>query len=97
MLDRAMLDGAAQQWTGTVPTGNGMWRPTPPRMVQLPFDPLAGTWRTWVIPAGNAFRLDAPPAVGSTQFAADLNELLALANGGRTQQQIDAHRRAHAP
>ncbi len=92
VLDRAMLDGAAQQWTGTVPTGTGMWRPTPPRMVQSPFDPLAGSWRTWVIPSGNAFRLAAPPAVGSAQFTADLNELLTLANGGRTQQQIDAAR-----
>jgi hypothetical protein len=92
VLDRAMQDGAAKEWTGTVPTGNSMWRPTPPRMVQSPFDPLAGTWRTWAIPAGNTFRLDAPPPVESPQFAADLNELLALANGGRTQQQIDAAR-----
>jgi membrane-associated phospholipid phosphatase len=92
VLDRARLDGSAQAWTGTVPTGAAMWKPTPPRRVQSPFDPLAGTWRTWVIPAGNAFRLDAPPAAGSTQFVADLNELLALANGGRTQQQIDAAR-----
>ena len=92
VLDRAMLDGASQPWAGTVPTGAGMWRPTPPRLVQSPFDPLAGTWRTWVIPAGNAFRLPPPPAVGSTRFATDLNELLALANGGRTAQQIEAAR-----
>jgi membrane-associated phospholipid phosphatase len=92
VLDRAMLDGAAQQWTGTVPTGVGMWRPTPPRLVQAPFDPLAGSWRTWLIPSGDAFRLPPPPAVGSTQFTADLNELLALANGGRTTRQIEAAR-----
>jgi len=92
VLDRAMLDGAAEQWTGTVPTGTGMWQPTPPRMVQSPFDPLAGSWRTWVIPSGNAFRLAAPPPVGSAQFVADMNELRGLANGGRTQQQIDAAR-----
>jgi membrane-associated phospholipid phosphatase len=92
VLDRATLDGAAQQWTGTVPTGDGMWQPTPPRRVQVPFDALAGSWRTWVIPAGNTFRLAAPPAVGSPRFVADLNELLALANGGRTPQQIDAAR-----
>lgn len=92
VVDRAMLDGAAQQWTGTVPTGAGMWRPTPPRLVQSPFDPLAGSWRTWVIPTGNAFRLPPPPEVGSTRFTTDLNELLALANGGRTPQQIEAAR-----
>jgi membrane-associated phospholipid phosphatase len=92
VLDRAMLDGAAQQWSGTIPTGAGMWQPTPPRMVKSPFDPLAGSWRTWVIPSGTAFRLAAPPPVGSARFVGDLNELLALANGGRTQQQIDAAR-----
>lgn len=92
VLDRAMVDGAAEQWTGAVPTGTGMWRPTPPRMVQSPFDPLAGSWRTWVIPSGSAFRLAAPPQIGSPQFVADLNELLAMANGGRTQPQIDAAR-----
>jgi len=92
VLDRAMLDGAAQPWTGTVPAGEGMWQPTPPRRVEVPFDALAGSWRTWVIPAGNAFRLAAPPAVGSPRFTTDVKELLALANGGRTQQQIDAAR-----
>jgi membrane-associated phospholipid phosphatase len=92
VLDRAMLDGSAETWAGEVPGGTGMWRPTPPRLVQSPFDPLAGTWRTWIIPAGNAFRLAAPPAVGSAQFVADLNELLALANGGRTTQQIELAR-----
>ena len=92
VLDRAMLDGAAQQWTGTVPTGAGMWQPTPPRRVPVPFDALAGTWRTWVIPAGNAYRLPAPPAIGSAEFAAALDELRGLGNGGRTQQQFDAAR-----
>ena len=92
VLDRAMVDGSAAQWTGTLPTGTGMWRPTPPRLVQAPFDPLAGTWRPWIIPAGDAFRLPPPPASGSPQFTADMNELLALANGGRTQAQIDAAR-----
>jgi membrane-associated phospholipid phosphatase len=92
VLDRAMVDGSAQPWTGTVPTGAGMWAPTPPRRVQEPFDALAGSWRTWIIPAGNAYRLSAPPAVGSKQFTDDLNELRTLANGGLTQAQIDAAR-----
>jgi membrane-associated phospholipid phosphatase len=92
VLDRAMTDGSAAAWGGTIPTGAGMWKPTPPRLVQSPFDPLAGTWKPWIIPAGDAFRLGPPPAVGSPQFSADMAELLALANGGRTTQQIDAAR-----
>jgi len=92
VLDRAMVDGSAQAWTGGVPTGEGMWQPTPPRRVQVPFDVTAGSWRTWVIPSGSAYRPGTPPAVGSQQFTADLEELRQLANGGRTQGQIDAAR-----
>ena len=92
VLARAMQDGSAQAWTGSVPSGLGMWQPTPPRRVQVPFDATAGSWRTWVIPSGNAYRSGPHPAVGSAAFTADMNELLALANGGRTTQQIDAAR-----
>ena len=92
VMDRAMADGSAQAWTGAVPTGEGMWQPTPPRRVQVPFDAMAGSWRTWIIPSGSAYRPGPPPAIGSPQFKADLNELLQLASGGRTQAQIDAAR-----
>ena len=92
VLARAMTDGSAAAWNGTVPSGDGMWRPTPPRRVQVPFDALAGTWRPWIISSGDAYRLAAPPAMESPQFKADLNELLALANGGRTTAQIEAAR-----
>ena len=91
VLDRAMEDGSAQAWTGTVPTGEGMWQPTGPRRVQVPFDVTAGSWRTWVIPSGSAYRPGPPPPVGSQQFTADLEELRQIASG-RTQAQIDAAR-----
>jgi membrane-associated phospholipid phosphatase len=70
----------------------GKWQPTPPRRVQSPFDPLAGSWRPWIIPSGDAFRPAPPPAPGSAQFTTDLDELMRLADGGRTPQQIDAAR-----
>jgi membrane-associated phospholipid phosphatase len=92
VLERAMEDGSAEVWKGTPPVGDAMWRPTPPRRVQVPFDALAGSWRTWVIPSGSAYRSGPPPAVGSTQFTADLAELRTLANGGRSPNQIDAAR-----
>jgi membrane-associated phospholipid phosphatase len=88
VLDRARQDGSAQAWGGAVPTGSGMWQPTPPKRVQVPFDALAGTWRTWILPAGNAFRLGAPPSLGSAEFAGDLDELRRLAKGGRTSEQM---------
>jgi membrane-associated phospholipid phosphatase len=92
VLEHAMADGSAAVWTGTVPTGAGMWAPTPPRRVREPFDPLAGSWRTWIIPSGDAFRLDPPPEPGSARFAADLDELVRLGDGGRTLAQTEAAR-----
>jgi membrane-associated phospholipid phosphatase len=92
VLDRARTDGSATVWTGTVPEGDMHWRPTPPRRVQSPFDPLAGTWRTWVLPRGDAYRLPAPPAPGSPRFQAALDELRRLSQGERTLAQANAAR-----
>ncbi len=91
VLERAREDGSAAPWTGTVPAGAGMWQPTPPRRVASPFDPGAGSWRTWVLPRGDAFRPAPPPAPGSPSFERDLAELRALGTG-RTPAQADAAR-----
>ena len=91
VLSRAATDGAENIWTGTVPTGNGMWRPTPNKFVELPFDANAGSWHTWVIPSGSAFRSAPPPEPGSAQFQKDLNELRTLSTS-RTVQQADIAR-----
>jgi membrane-associated phospholipid phosphatase len=78
VITRARLDGSDATSSGTVPSGATVWRPTPPRNVQVPFDATAPTWRTWVIPSGSAFRPPAPPAMGSATFVADLQELRGL-------------------
>jgi membrane-associated phospholipid phosphatase len=91
VIARARADGSAGPWTGTVPTGASMWRPTPPRNVQVPFDPTAPSWRTWVIPSGDAFRPPPPPALGSAAFTADVNELRQLSTT-RTVAQADTAR-----
>ena len=90
---RAVGDGASAVWTGSVPTGELMWQPTPPRRVQSPFDPLAGSWKTWVIPRGNVYRLGAPPVRSAARFATSLAEMQALSRGGRTTQRADAARK----
>lgn len=92
VLDRAIQDGSATAWTGAVPTGAGMWAPTPPRRVQSPFDPLAGAWRTWVLPSGSVYRLPPPPALGSPAFVRDLDELRRLSGGTRTAEQANIAR-----
>jgi membrane-associated phospholipid phosphatase len=88
VLAHAKTDGSDQVWSGTVPAGTAMWKPTPPKRVQSPFDPLAGKWRTWVIGAVDSFRPGPPPALGSAEFTANLDELRRLAAGGRDSTQI---------
>jgi membrane-associated phospholipid phosphatase len=88
---RARVDGSDAIWSGTLPSGSTAWRPTPPRNVEVPFDPTAPAWRTWVIPAGSAFRPAPPPAIGSPTFVADLDELRRL-SASRTVAQADTAR-----
>src|SRR5262245_20372396 len=91
VIARAKSDGSAAVWTGTIPTAAWAWRPTPPKRVQIPFDPTAGSWRTWVIPSGSAFRPPPPPLPGTPQFTTDLNELLEIGRR-RTTAQADTAR-----
>jgi membrane-associated phospholipid phosphatase len=91
VVARARADGSDATWSGTIPSGPSVWRPTPPRNVQIPFDPMASNWRTWLIPSGSAFRPPPPPAMGSAQFNADLDELRRLSTS-RTIAQADTAR-----
>lgn len=91
VIAHGAADGSSVPWTGAVPTGPTMWRPTPNKFVQVPFDANAGQWRTWVIPKGDAFRLGQPPAVGSVAFTRDLDELRSLSTG-RTLEQANIAR-----
>jgi membrane-associated phospholipid phosphatase len=89
-IERARNDGSDALWTGVVPAGSAMWRPTPPRFVESPFDPTAGSWRPWVAPSGDAYRPAPPPALGSLAFTTDLDELRRLSSSRTTAQADDA-------
>jgi membrane-associated phospholipid phosphatase len=91
VIARGAADGSSVPWTGTVPSGPTMWKPTPNKFVQVPFDANAGQWRTWVIAKGDVFRLSQPPAVGSAAFTRDLDELRSLSTG-RTLDQTNIAR-----
>lgn len=91
VIAHAMTDGSDAAWTGSIPEGPEMWQPTPPRRVDHPFEPLAGSWRGWTLPRGDVFRPPPPPAMGSAKFEADLDELRALSRE-RTPDQADVAR-----
>lgn len=66
-------DGSDAKWDGSGrPDGEGAWQPTPPEFRQTPVEPLAGKWVPWILPSGDAFRPQAPPAFGSAAWKAEL-------------------------
>ena len=91
VIERANADGSTANGTLNPPTTAWVWKPTPPKRVKTPFDPMAGSWRTWTIASGDAFRPSPPPLPGSAHFATDLSELQQIART-RTTAQADTVR-----
>jgi membrane-associated phospholipid phosphatase len=87
VVARARADGSDLPWNGVLPDRVDVWRPTPPRRVAIPFDPMAGHWRTWVIDGADAFRPPPYPAVGSAEFERDMAELRRLSTD-RTDEEL---------
>jgi membrane-associated phospholipid phosphatase len=79
-LARAATDGSDAKWTGTIPTGPGIW------VGKDPLEPLLGTWKPWLMTRGDQFRPGPPPAVGSAEFQEEL-ALLKRINSSPTPSQ----------
>jgi hypothetical protein len=81
-IARAESDGVNAPWTGTVPTGEGMWR-----SVGAPATPMLGKMTPWLLSSNDQFRPAPPPAFGSATFTAALAEVKSVALA-RTADQI---------
>jgi membrane-associated phospholipid phosphatase len=68
-IARAAADGSDATFTGTIPTGPGIWNGT------NPVEPLAGTWKPWLMTSGSQFRPGPPLAFGSPEYKAQLAEV----------------------
>lgn len=81
VIAKADADGADVKWDGRRPAGIGTgpeyWAP-PPGSVSPPIQPLAGTWKTWVLSSGSQLRdeLPPPPAFNSAEFKASAQKLV---------------------
>jgi membrane-associated phospholipid phosphatase len=72
-VERGKADGSAQAWDGSDRlTGEGFWEPTLPGYFQQPVEPLAGTWRPWILARGDQYRPAPPPPVRSPAWMAEL-------------------------
>ena len=75
----------------TTPAALGVWRPTPPANASGA-GPQFATMTPWVLPRPSFFRLPAPPALDSAQYATDLQELSVmgvLSGSQRTDDQSE--------
>ena len=87
LMNERVIDGAQASWSGSPPTGPGMWyssaAPAAP-----PLRPLWGSVRPWLMTRGDQFRPEPPPAFGSAAFQAALAEVRKYSDQ-RTQRELD--------
>lgn len=69
VVDYSATDGFSTPWTGTVPTGPGMWIGSNPVFANAP------GWKPFVLSSASEFRPPPPPAHDSAQTMADLAEI----------------------
>lgn len=69
VMDYAATDGFSTPWTGTVPTGPGMWVGANPVFANAP------GWKPYVLSSASELRPPAPPAHDSARTAAEIAEM----------------------
>jgi membrane-associated phospholipid phosphatase len=86
VINRSTNDGANATWNGTVPTGPGKWFSTasPP---EPPLLPNWGNVTPWLLNSSELIMPVAPPAFGSAQFNASLQEVKQIADSRTVEQQ----------
>jgi membrane-associated phospholipid phosphatase len=87
-VERARNDGSDAKWDpAEMPTGPGIWQPTPPGFVETPLNPLAGSWKTWIMTSGDQFRPAPPPEYGSPAWEAEVMAVQDIAANLTFEQQ----------
>lgn len=82
MVSRLKSDGFTTPWTGTTPTGDGIFVPNGP-----PAGPGLGAVTPYFLTSGDQFRPGAPPVFQSATFMTELAEIRALSDT-RTPAQL---------
>ena len=63
-------DGSNVVFTGLIPTGECIWTGVGP------LEPMAGTWKTWIVTSGGEFQPEAPYLCGSAKDLADVQAVV---------------------
>lgn len=81
IVQRTQNDHFTAPWTGTVPTGTGMWIAN-----GAPAGATFGGVTPYLMTSGNQFRPPPPPAFGSPAYLTDLTEIKSIALTRTAQQ-----------
>jgi membrane-associated phospholipid phosphatase len=81
IVTRAQSDGFTTPFTGTIPTGPGLWIPKGP-----PAGPTFGGVTPWLLTSGSQFRPGPPPAFGSDAFHTALQEIRTISDTRTAEQ-----------
>ena len=73
VVRRGRADGSGRRWDGQRPTGKGFWKPS---SRGGPIQPLAGSWRPWVLGSGSQLRPPPPPGFDSPEVRDEARAVL---------------------
>jgi membrane-associated phospholipid phosphatase len=85
VIDYCATDGHDAEWTGAIPTGEGLWysSQTPPKP---PVTPHWAEVRPWLMDSPDQFRAPAPPTFGSAEFNAAVEQLVQITTNRTLEQ-----------
>ncbi|MBA3298691.1 MAG: phosphatase PAP2 family protein, partial [Thermoleophilaceae bacterium] len=75
VVKRARSDGSSRIGDGQRPRGKGFWEP-PPGSDAPPVQPLAGSWRPWILSAGSRLRPAPPSPFESAEVKAEARRVM---------------------
>ena len=88
ILARRATDGSSTVVSYTPGTDPGNWQPTPPALA----NPSLPQWpdvQPWAMTVGTQFRPSAPPALNSSKYAADFNQVKEIGSATSTTRTAD--------
>lgn len=75
-VERAKTDGASAVWKPDIPAFEGSWKAARPFRNDIPLEPMAGTWKPWLMTSGDQFRPGPPPVYKSAQWQVEADEVV---------------------
>ena len=91
VVDHGKHDGSDAVFTGTMPSGPGIWTGSNPVL------PMCGTWQCWITSSGSEFQPEPPYAYGSPEDLADVEKVVEVTEHLTAEQIAIVHKWADLP